>query len=332
MKILSIETSCDETAVAVTEGRVVLSSVINSQTEIHKKYGGVVPEIASREHTLAIDAVTRTALKEAGLDFKDISAIAVTYGAGLLGALLVGVSYAKGLAYALNIPLYAVNHLKGHISANYIANKDLKPPFITLLASGGHTQILKVNALNDIEILGETVDDSAGEAFDKVARVLGLPYPGGPEIEKLAKFGSPDYVLPRAFKNENHLNFSFSGIKTAVINLVTKIERGGGVVNKANLASSFQSEVCEILTKNTVQGAKNSNISTVTLAGGVGANGYLRDLLSAECKKAGLTLLLPPKHLCTDNGAMIGVCAHEEIQIGAKPADLSLDANPSARV
>ena len=327
--ILAFESSCDETAVAVTRGREVLSSVISSQIEIHKRFGGVVPEIASRNHALAIDSITKEALEKANVTLQDIDVIAVTYGAGLLGALLVGVSYAKSLAYTLKKPLVACNHIKGHIAANYISSPDLEPPFICLLASGGHTYILKVNAFDDMEVMGETQDDAVGEAFDKVARVLGLPYPGGPEIDKLARTGSPVYKLPRAFKGETHLNFSYSGLKTAVINLVANTKARGGEINPADLACSFQTEATGVLIDHTIEATKRTGIKTICLAGGVGANSALRDGLTKAGQKNGCKVLLPPKYLCTDNGAMIGICAYEEIKCGIEPADLSLDANPA---
>ena len=280
--ILAFESSCDETAVAVTRGREVLSSVISSQIEIHKRFGGVVPEIASRNHALAIDSITKEALQKANVTLDDIDVIAVTYGAGLLGALLVGVSYAKALAYTLKKPLVACNHIKGHIAANYISAPTLEPPFICLLASGGHTYILKVNAFDDMEIMGETQDDAVGEAFDKVARVIGLPYPGGPEIDRLAREGSPVYKLPRAFKGESHLNFSYSGLKTAVINLVANTKARGGRINPADLACSFQTEATGVLIDHTIEATKRTGIKTICLAGGVGANSALRDGLRSR--------------------------------------------------
>lgn len=327
--ILAFESSCDETAVAVTRGREVLSSVISSQIEIHKRFGGVVPEIASRNHVLAIDNLVKEALDGAGVTLKDIDVVAVTYGAGLLGALLVGVSYAKSLAYSLGLPLIACNHIKGHISANYISAPDLEPPFICLLASGGHTYVLEVRAFDDMRVLGETRDDAVGEAFDKVARVLGLPYPGGPEIEKLAKNGSPTYPLPRAYKGEKHLDFSYSGLKTAVINLVHNAKARGEEIIPADLACSFQTEATGVLIDHTIEACKRTGINVVALAGGVGANSALREGLTSECAKHGIRVLLPPKKLCTDNAAMIGICAYEEIKAGISPADLSLDADPS---
>lgn len=327
--ILAFESSCDETAVAVTRGREVLSSVISSQIEIHKRFGGVVPEIASRNHALAIDSITKEALQKANVTLDDIDVIAVTYGAGLLGALLVGVSYAKSLAYTLKKPLVACNHIKGHIAANYISAPTLEPPFICLLASGGHTYILKVNAFDDMEIMGETQDDAVGEAFDKVARVIGLPYPGGPEIDRLAREGSPVYKLPRAFKGESHLNFSYSGLKTAVINLVANTKARGGRINPADLACSFQTEATGVLIDHTIEATKRTGIKTICLAGGVGANSALRDGLTKAGQKAGYKVLLPPRSLCTDNAAMIGICAYEEIKCGIAPASLDLDANPA---
>ena len=327
--ILAFESSCDETAVAVTRGREVLSSVISSQIEIHKRFGGVVPEIASRNHALAIDNITKEALEKANVTLADIDVIAVTYGAGLLGALLVGVSYAKSLAYTLDKPLVACNHIKGHISANYISSPNLEPPFICLLASGGHTYILKVNAFDDMDVMGETQDDAVGEAFDKVARVLGLPYPGGPEIDKLARTGKPVYKLPRAFKGEKHLNFSYSGLKTAVINLVANAKQRGEEINPADLACSFQTEATGVLIDHTIEACKRTGIKTICLAGGVGANSVLRDGLTKAGQKAGCQVLLPPRPLCTDNASMIGICAYEEIKCGIEPADLTLDANPA---
>lgn len=325
--VLAVESSCDETAVAVTRGRAVLSSVISSQIEIHRRFGGVVPEIASRNHVLAIGNIVEEALQGANLTLADIDVIAVTYGPGLLGALLVGVSYAKALAYASGKPLIAVDHIKGHMAANYIAAPDLEPPYLCLLASGGHTAILKVNSFADIVTVGQTQDDAAGEAFDKVARVLGLPYPGGPEIEKLAKEGLPTYTLPRAFREKSY-DFSFSGLKTAVINLAENCRARGEEIRRADLACSFQDEVADLLVSKTLAAAAEYHLSTVALAGGVGANGGLRERLSSQGAKAGLRILLPPRALCTDNAAMIGVAAYEEIACGAQPADLTLDADP----
>lgn len=327
--ILAFESSCDETAVSVTRGREVRSNIISSQIEIHRRFGGVVPEIASRNHALQIDSLTEEALRTAGVTLDDISCIAVTYGAGLLGALLVGVSYAKGLAFGTGKPLIAVNHIKGHVAANYISAPDLEPPFIALLASGGHTYILTVKSFDDMEVLGSTLDDAVGEAFDKAARVLGLPYPGGPEIERAARGGQPIYKLPRAFKGDKRLDFSFSGVKTALINTVHGMKQRGEEFSVADVACSFQTEAVGVLVDHTAAAVKRTGIKKVALAGGVGANGALREALTLRGKAEGFDVLLPPKKLCTDNAAMIGVAAYEMIRSGAAPADLSLDADPS---
>lgn len=304
--ILGLESSCDETAAAVIRGRTLLSSKIISSATEQAKYGGVVPEIASRAHTEAVDEVVRQAIDEAGVTLKDIDAVAVTYGAGLLGALLVGLSFAKSLAYTLNVPLIAVNHIRGHMAAAYLVDKDLKPPFITLLASGGHTAILHTRTFTEFEILGGTSDDAAGEAFDKVARVLGLSYPGGVNVERLAKDGENSVPLPKCqVKNTQALQFSYSGLKTAVINYCHNKEQKGEKVDKENVACSFQHAAVDPLVKKTVECAKARGVNTVTAGGGVIANGYLRARLEEECKKAGLKLILPEKKYCTDNAAMI---------------------------
>ncbi|MDR0752062.1 MAG: tRNA (adenosine(37)-N6)-threonylcarbamoyltransferase complex transferase subunit TsaD [Christensenellaceae bacterium] len=333
--ILSIESSCDETAVAITRGRTVLVDVIESQIDIHKKYGGVVPEIASRNHSIKIDSALTKALKSANLKLSDISVIAATCGPGLLGALLVGLCHAKALAYALKLPFVGINHIKGHIAANYIANPSLQPPFLCLLVSGGHTEILKVTSFSDIICLGATRDDAAGEAFDKVARLLNLSYPGGPAIEKLASSydnKSPIYMLPHPFKNEKHLDFSFSGIKTAVFNLLTIAKNRGETVNYSSLANSFENTICEILTKNAIAASQLTGIKKIALAGGVCANSKLRLYMSKSCINSNIELFLPPKSLCTDNASMIGVAAFEEIKSGTKPSDLELDADPSLEI
>lgn len=304
--ILGLESSCDETAAAVIRGRTLLSSKIISSATEQAKYGGVVPEIASRAHTEAVDEVVRLALSEAGVTLNEIDAVAVTYGAGLLGALLVGLSFAKSLAYTLNVPLIAVNHIRGHMAAAYLVDKDLKPPFITLLASGGHTAILHTKTFTEFEILGGTSDDAAGEAFDKVARVLGLSYPGGVNVERLAKEGENSVPLPKCqVKNTQALQFSYSGLKTAVINYCHNKEQKGEKVDKENVACSFQHAAVDPLVKKTVECAKARGVNTVTAGGGVIANGYLRARLEEECKKAGLKLILPEKKYCTDNAAMI---------------------------
>lgn len=327
--LLAIESSCDETAVAVYKGSELLSNLISTQIEIHKRFGGVVPEIASRNHILAIDNLVKEALSAASLSIKDVEIIAVTYGAGLLGALLVGVSYAKALAYALDVPIMAVDHIKGHVFANFIEYKDITFPFLCLLASGGHTEIAEVKSYTDVNVLGQTTDDAAGEAFDKVARVLHLPYPGGPQIEAKAKEGKDCIKMPRPFKGEKHLNFSYSGLKTAVINYVHNTEAKGGEINPADVACSFQNAAVGMLVENAITAAKKLGYKTIALAGGVGANTALREKLTAEAKKRGIKVYLPAKKLCTDNAAMIGIAAYYAIKDGVKPSDLSLDADPN---
>ncbi len=330
--VLAIESSCDETAVAITRGRELLSNVIASQIDIHKRFGGVVPEIASRNHTMAIDNVTKEALSEANMTLDDVDCIAVTYGAGLLGALLVGVSYAKALAYATEKPLIAVNHIKGHIAANYIAKPDLRPPYLCLIASGGHTTIAYVKSLCEVEIKGCTQDDACGEAFDKVARVLGLPYPGGPQIEKLAKEGNPTIVLPTPYKDKDTYDFSYSGIKTAVINYVHKTEQRGEKVNCADVACSFQEKVTDIMVDNTIRCATDMGVDTVVIAGGVGSNAVLREKMSRRAGERGIKVYYPPIKLCTDNGAMIASQAYNMIKTGARASDVDLDANANLKV
>ena len=327
--ILGIESSCDETAASVVKnGREILSNVINTQIDFHKKYGGVVPEIASRKHIENIDSVIDEALFRANMTFSDIDAIAVTYGPGLVGALLVGVSSAKALSFATKKPLIAVNHIRGHICANFLAHSDLEPPFVCLVASGGHSHIVKVKDYTEFEILGRTRDDAAGEAFDKIARVLGLGYPGGPLIDELAKSGNPDAVqFPRVRMDNNSLDFSFSGVKTAVINYLHKAEQKGEKIDKADVAASFQSAVTDVLCEHTIEGAIKSEVKTVTLAGGVAANTELRKKMTEECAKHGISVLFPPPVLCTDNAAMIACCGYFEYQKG-NFADLTLNAVP----
>lgn len=304
--ILGIESSCDETACAVLRGRKILSNRIISSASEQAKYGGVVPEIASRMHTEAVDEVCRLALADAGITPRDIDCVAATYGAGLLGALLVGLSFAKAFAYALNVPFVAVNHIRGHIAAAYLDQPDLKPPFITLLASGGHTAILHTSSYTAFEVLAATSDDAAGEAFDKCARVLGLPYPGGPNVQRLAEGGKPAINFPSALvKNSPSLRFSYSGLKTAVINYCHNAQQRGEQFRAADVAASFQCAAIDPLVKKTVELATRYNVKTVTAGGGVIANDYLRATLSAACKKAGLTLVIPEKKYCTDNAAMI---------------------------
>lgn len=327
--ILAIESSCDETSAAVTRGRDVLSLVIASQIEIHKRFGGVVPEIASRNHVSAIRNTVDEALKQANVSLSDISAVAVTYGAGLLGALLVGVSYAKALAYAMNVPLIKVNHVRGHISANYIADKSLKPPYLCLLASGGHTAIVEVIGYDDVKVIGTTQDDAVGEAFDKVARVLGLPYPGGPEIEKLAKDGKPTIDFPKGFHNKNTLDFSYSGLKTSVINYMHTAAQKGEAVNKADVACSFQKSAVGVMTENVEKALLQTGLKTVVIAGGVASNKHLREEMEKVGEKHGVNVIYPPLKLCTDNAAMIGACAFNLIKEGKGRASLDLDASAS---
>lgn len=324
---MAIESSCDETAAAVVEnGRRVLSNAVASQIEIHRRFGGVVPEIASRNHTLAIEGVVKRALEEAGCTPDDIDAIAVTYGAGLLGALLVGVNFAKGLAYAWGKPLYAVSHIRGHIAANYI-DSDLEPPYICLLASGGHTAVLEVRDYLDLRSLGQSRDDAAGEAFDKVARVLGLPYPGGPEIQKLAREGRPCITMPRpVFKQDDKIWFSYSGLKTFVVNLVHNYEQRGEEIPRADIAASFQSVAVEQLVEGAEAALCRTGLNTVAIAGGVSANVCLREQVSEKGGRNGWKVCYPSLRYCTDNAAMIGAAAYFEIAGGAKPASLSLDA------
>lgn len=327
--ILGIESSCDETAASVVVGgRKILSNVILSSAPEHMKYGGVVPEIASRAHTEAVSEAVTRAVKEAELTFSDIDAVAVTYGAGLLGALLVGVSYAKSLAFALNKPLLPVSHIRGHMAAAYLADENLEPPFVTLLASGGHTAIGIVKSYTDLEILGGTLDDAVGEAFDKVARVLSLPYPGGPNVEKLAESGKNVIPMPKMLKNNGGYNFSYSGLKTAVINYVHKEQQAGREYSREDVAASFQHAAVDIICDKAVLAAKENGIDTLAIGGGVAANGYLRNYLSEKCADKSIKLILPPKKLCTDNAAMIAAEGYVRYITGDY-ADLTLNAKAS---
>ncbi len=331
--ILAIESSCDETAAAVIEeGRGVLSNIISSQIPIHERYGGVVPEIASRNHVLNLPGVIDKALKEAEKDFSDLSAIAVTYGPGLVGALLTGVSAAKAIAVARNLPLIAVNHIHGHIAANYIAHPELTPPFVCLVASGGHSHIVHVKDYTEFEILGRTRDDAAGEAFDKIARVIGLGYPGGPKLEKLAQEGNSEAMkFPKVSFDDAPYDFSFSGVKTAVINFLHRAEQTGQQVEKADLAASFQRAVVEVLTEHTVKAALDLGCKTVCLAGGVSANGALRRSFDRAAEQNGLSMFYPPLSLCTDNAAMIGCAGYYLFQKGIF-ADCALNAVPNLKL
>ncbi|MBE5805601.1 MAG: tRNA (adenosine(37)-N6)-threonylcarbamoyltransferase complex transferase subunit TsaD [Clostridiales bacterium] len=323
---LGIESSCDETSVAIVRnGREVLSNVINSQIKIHEQFGGVVPEIASRNHVEAISQVTEEALKQAGMKFENIDMISCTYGPGLVGALLVGVSYAKALSYALNIPLVGANHIEGHIAANYITYKDLEPPFLCMIISGGHTHLVHIKSYKEFEILGKTRDDAIGEAFDKVARVVGLGYPGGPKIDKLAKQGRPEIKLPKT--HFDNLDFSFSGIKTAIINLHHKNPE----INKADLCASFEKNVTEVLIENVICAIKNTGIKKVALAGGVSANSYIRAMFNELEKEHNVKVYYPNIDLCTDNAAMIA-CAGYYNYINGKTSDMYLNAIPNLKL
>lgn len=326
--IMGIETSCDETAVAIVKnGREILADEIISSATEHARFGGVVPEIASRNHTVAIQIAIERALKSAGLSLDDIDTFAVTQGAGLLGALLVGVSYAKALAYACNKPLVPVSHIRGHIAASYLADKSLEPPFITILASGGHTAICKVDGYYDLTVLGSTIDDAVGEAFDKVARVLGLNYPGGPNVERLAKSGRDTVKLPPMLKNYagSEYDFSYSGLKTAVINYAHTEEQKGNELNKADLANSFQHAAIDVLIKKALLAVDKTGYKTIALCGGVGANGYLRSALEESVQGKDVKLVIPEKRYCTDNGAMIAAEGYLQYLKG-NFADLSLNA------
>ena len=327
MKILSIESSCDETAAAVVEnGREVLSSVVASQVEEHKLYGGVVPEIASRRHAEAINPVVTQALSEANASLSDIDAIAVTYAPGLIGALLVGVNFAKGLSLATGLPLVPVHHLRSHIAANYIAHKELKPPFLCLVVSGGHSHIVMVEDYTKMKVIGKTRDDAAGEAFDKAARTMGMPYPGGIMLDKVAENGDKDaFTLPRPKVNDAPYDFSFSGLKTAVINLIHNAKQKGNELPVADLSASFRWAVVDCLVTNFLKAAEDLGVNTLVTAGGVSANSLLRSRLTEECNKRGYKLYMPPKELCGDNAAMVGAQGYYEY-LDNNLADMSLNA------
>ncbi len=331
--ILAIESSCDETAAAVVKnGREVLSNVISSQIALHTLYGGVVPEIASRKHMEQINQVVAQALEEAQLSLEDITAIAVTYGPGLVGALLVGVSHAKALAYASGRPLIGVHHIEGHISANYIENPDLEPPFGCLVVSGGHTHLVNVKGYGEYEILGKTRDDAAGEAFDKVARAVGLGYPGGPKIDKLAKEGNPDAIeFPRAKISDSQYDFSFSGIKSAVLNYINHCEMKNEECNKADLVASFQKAVVDVLVDHAMQAVREFHFEKLAIAGGVASNSALRAAMKEACDNNGIKFYHPSPILCTDNAAMIGAAAYYEYLAGSR-AGLDLNAVPNLKL
>lgn len=318
--ILGIESSCDETAAAVVKnGREVLSNVISSQIELHKLYGGVVPEIASRKHIEKINQVVEEALKEADVTLDDLDAIGVTYGPGLVGALLVGVSAAKAISYAKKIPLVGVHHIEGHISANYIENKELEPPFVCLVVSGGHTHLVIVRDYGKYEIIGKTRDDAAGEAYDKVARAIGLGYPGGPKIDKLSKEGNPDAIkFPRAKIEDAPYDFSFSGLKSAVLNYLNAAKMKGETVNDADLAASFQKAVCDVLVEHAIRAAKEYGFDKLAIAGGVASNSTLRATMEKACAENQIQFYHPSPIFCTDNAAMIGVAAYYEFLAGTR--------------
>lgn len=318
--ILAIESSCDETAASVVKnGRCVLSNIISSQIAIHTLYGGVVPEIASRKHIEKINQVVEAALKEADVTLDDIDAIGVTYGPGLVGALLVGVAEAKAIAYAKKKPLVGVHHIEGHVSANYIEHPDLEPPFLCEIISGGHTHLVIVKDYGSFEILGRTRDDAAGEAFDKVARAIGLGYPGGPKIDKLAKEGNPHAIdFPRAHMEDAPYDFSFSGVKSAVLNHLNKCRMTGETIVEADIAASFQQAVVDVLVDNAIRVAKDYHMDRLAIAGGVASNGALRAAMEAACEKEGIRFYRPSPIFCTDNAAMIGVAAYYEYQKGTR--------------
>ena len=318
--ILAIESSCDETAASVVKnGRCVLSNVISSQIELHKLYGGVVPEIASRKHIEKINQVIEEALNQAEMTLDDLDAIGVTYGPGLVGALLVGVAEAKAICYAKKLPLVGVHHIEGHISANYIENPDLEPPFICLVVSGGHTHLVAVKDYGTYEIIGRTRDDAAGEAFDKVARAIGLGYPGGPKIDKLSREGRPDAIqFPRAKLEDSPYDFSFSGVKSAVLNYLNSCQMKGEEVNRADVAASFQQAVCDVLVEHAMLAVRDYDLDKFAIAGGVASNSTLREAFARACEKEKIQFYHPSPIFCTDNAAMIGVAAYYEYIAGTR--------------
>ncbi len=331
--ILAIESSCDETSCAIVKnGREVMSNIISSQIATHKIYGGVVPEIASRKHIEAIDWVIDAALEEAGVNFQQVDAIAVTYGPGLVGALLVGLAEAKALAFALNKPLIPVHHIEGHIAANYIENPQWEPPFVCMVVSGGHTHLVHIKDYNSFQVLGRTRDDAAGEAYDKVARVLGLPYPGGPEIDRLAKQGNEDAIkFPHVTLEDDTYDFSFSGLKSAVLNYINKANMIGEEIVAADVAASFQKAVVSVLVEKSMRACKSLGLNKLALAGGVSANSYLRAKMLAACNENGIEMCVPKPVLCTDNGAMIGSAGYYEF-INGRTAGMDLNAYPGLKL
>ena len=333
VNILGVETSCDETSAAVVvDGLNVSSNIISSQIDVHRKFGGVVPEVASRKHLEMINAVIQEALDEAKIGFEDLDAVAVTYGPGLVGALLVGVAAAKAMSFALNVPLVGVNHLEGHVYANFINNPGLNFPLLCLVVSGGHTDLVLINGYNDYNVVGRTRDDAAGEAFDKVARVLDLGYPGGPVIDKIARKADPTAIkLPRAYLEEGSLDFSFSGLKTAVVNYAHKAKQRGETVDKENLAAGFQQAVVDVLVDKAIAAAKKYNTPVLMLAGGVAANALLRRQLWERANAEGMELVYPPLILCTDNAAMIA-CAGYHKYLRKNFAPLTLNAVPNLKL
>lgn len=331
--ILAIESSCDETAASVVKnGRTILSNVISSQIELHKLYGGVVPEIASRKHIEKINQVIEEALEEAEVTLDDLDAVGVTYGPGLVGALLVGVAEAKAISYAKKLPLVGVHHIEGHVSANYIEHPDLEPPFMCLIVSGGHTHLVIVKDYGEFEILGRTRDDAAGEAFDKVARAIGLGYPGGPKIDKLAKEGNAEAIqFPKAKLESGPYDFSFSGVKSAVLNYINKCKMQGEEFDRADLAASFQKAVVDTLVEKAVKAAKEYHMDKLAIAGGVASNSALRGATENACKKESIQFYYPSPIFCTDNAAMIGVAAYYEYQKGTRHG-LDLNAVPNLKL
>lgn len=333
IKILAIESSCDETAAAVVvNGRDVRSNIISSQIDLHTVYGGVVPEIASRKHVENINYVIQEALDTASVTLSDIDAVAVTYGPGLVGALLVGVAEAKAISYARKLPLIGVHHIEGHISANYIEHKDLEPPYICLVVSGGHSHLVKVTDYGEYEVLGRTRDDAAGEAFDKVARAIGLGYPGGPKIDKISGKGNPQAItFPRASIAEHPYDFSFSGLKSAVLNYLNQCEMKGESYNQADVAASFQQSVVDVLTEHAMMAMEETGMKKLAIAGGVASNTALRQAMKERCREKEIDFYYPSPILCTDNAAMIGTAGYYEYQKGIRHG-LDLNAVPNLKL